>query len=150
MTSIIPDQPTAATAELHHRTTATINELHAHAASFTTIATFLQANPDLPGWAKMGTSGVLVSLTSEANPQAAVAAWTTRAINAGATVEMFSDTYHAGTRLYFGPFCIQAFARVEEMGEQVEVTVTRPEWTWSLGIEIPAHARREQAEAVNV
>lgn len=150
MTSIIPDQPTAATAELQPRTARTIDALHAHAQSFEQIAAFLSANPDLPGFAIFGDYHVNVPLSTDPDPKAAVAAWTRRAIEAGATVETFSEAHYAGTRLHFGAFCIQAFARVEQVGEQVEVTVKRPEWTWSLGVEIPAHARHEQAEAVNV
>lgn len=133
MTSIIPDQPTNGLAET---TAQTVAAIHARADGLRSIAAFIAGNPDLPGIAAVTPLDhiVLVPLSGRIDPTNTMTAWMTRAISVGARVVRFRRDGDAGINLYFGASCIQMYARCEQVGE----------------IEIPAHARREQAEAVNV
>jgi hypothetical protein len=141
--TIIADQ--LDTAELPPATAKTIAGIQTRIDGFASIAQFLRTNSDLPGTPNLAaTSGVLVSLTDQPDPRAAVAQWMNRAIDAGALVEPDLGDMFAGVNLYFGPVCVRAYAKAELMGELVEVKQTQ----WRLGIEIPEHARRVEQPPV--
>ncbi|MEU4332368.1 hypothetical protein [Nonomuraea dietziae] len=138
--TIIADQPVKA--ELDKQTVETIDAIRAAIAGFARIAGFLEANPDLPSAPSLYPERVLVCLNSLTDPKAALALWMARAIEAGALVEAPSDSKYAGVELHFGPVHIYVYANRELLGERVRVV----EEHWQLSVEIPAHARREQAE----